>query len=140
MQRHSLMLRRILLALIFCVSTFIGLPSHAAREECETARLERGEVVVDSRKMEGITYVIAKEIIDEPPGHVWPIMTNPFEFEGKISPRMKAVKVLVDKTDLSILKCTINIGVFFIPQICYTVESKYDPIQRISFKRLDGDL
>jgi hypothetical protein len=141
MHDHKLTLPRLFCALIFLLSSLGGIPSDAARDDSEQARLDRGEVTIESRKIDGVTYVCAKEIIDEPPSHVWPIMTNPFEFEGKISPRMKSVEVLVDKTDLSILKCNINIGIlFFVPSITYTVESRYDSFERITFKRLDGDL
>jgi hypothetical protein len=141
MRDHKLTLRGLLCALMFCWTSVVGMPSEAAHENGDQVRLDKGEVVVESRKIDGVTYVCAREIIDEPPSHVWPIMTNPFEFEGKISPRMKSVEVLVDKTDYSLLKCSINVGIlFFIPSISYTVESKYDSFERITFKRIGGDL
>jgi hypothetical protein len=141
MKFQKLRLGRLLCALVFCLSSLCATAAGAARDDSEQARLDRGDVVVDSQKIDGVTYVCAKEIINEAPSRVWPIMTNPFEFEGKISPRMKSVEVLVDKPDYSLLKCDINIGVlFFIPSISYTVESKYDAGERITFKRIAGDL
>lgn len=106
----------------------------------ETAeRLQSGQVVVQLKKKEDLNYVEGKVLINQPPSRVWPIMTNPFEFEGKISPRMTQVQVMVDKIDLSLLKCKVHIG-FFIPDITYVVESRYEPVERISFKRTAGDL
>jgi carbon monoxide dehydrogenase subunit G len=111
----------------------------AFKTEGNETKLERGEVVISSKKIEDVNFVEARILIDEPPSKVWPVMANPFEFQGKISPRMRQVTVVVDKVDLSLLKCTVHIG-FFIPDITYTVESKYEPGQRITFKRTGGDL
>lgn len=127
------------LLVAIAVSLLWGTSVLAYKFDGDEAKLERGEVVVSSRKIDDLNFVQAKIIIDEPPGKVWPIMANPFEFQGKISPRMRQVKVVVDKVDLSLLRCTVHIG-FFIPDITYTVESKYEPVERIVFKRAGGDL
>jgi hypothetical protein len=101
--------------------------------------LDKGNIEVSLRKKEGINFVVGKVLINEPPQKVWPVITNPYEFLGKISPRMRQVNVLVDKTNYSLLKCCIHIG-FFIPDINYVVASQYLPVQRIFFKRVGGDL
>src|SRR5262249_34688605 len=66
-------------------------------------------------------------------------ISNPYEFQEKISPRLRSVDVVVDKVDLSVLKCVMAVG-FFIPTISYVAESKYEPGERISFKCVGGDL
>lgn len=105
----------------------------------EIARLERGEVVVDQKDVGATKYVVAKILIDAPPDEVWPILTNPFEFRRRISPRMKEVEVVTDRQDLSVLNVTVDVG-FFLPSITYSVESRYEPEQRIDFKRIGGTL
>ena len=52
-------------------------------------------------------------LINEPPERVWPIMVNPFEFQGEILPRMKTVEVMVDRSNLSILKVTLDMSFLF---------------------------
>ena len=56
-------------------------------------QLERGDVVVGLKDVGHTKYVTAKVLINAPPDRVWPIIVNPFEFQGKISPRMKTVEV-----------------------------------------------
>ncbi len=84
-------------------------------------------------------FVAARILIDAPPSEVWPVLSNPFEFQGRISPRMKAVEVLTDREDMSVLQVSVDIG-FFLPSISYAVESRYQPQERISFKRVGGTL
>src|SRR5271156_1793838 len=67
-------------------------------------RLENGEVVVDLKNVGDTKYVEGKVLINESPDKVWPILVNPFEFQGKISPRMKTVEVMSDQTNRSVLK------------------------------------
>jgi len=101
-------------------------------------RLERGEVIVGLQEIGTIKYVTGSVLINEPPEAVWPIMANPFEFLRKISPRMKAVEVVTDQDDLSVLKITLD--VFPIPHFTYVVESRYENGSRVSFKRISGIL
>lgn len=105
----------------------------------EVASLSRGQVVVDHKEIGDTKYVVAHVLIDAPPDKVWPVMTNPFEFQGKISPRTKDVQVLKDQFDLSLLQMTVHIG-FFLPEVTYLVESKYESNERIDFKRVGGVL
>ncbi len=102
-------------------------------------RLNRGEVVVDQEAQGKTTFVVAKILLDAPPDKVWPIVGNPFEFEGKISPRLKRVDVLTDRGDLSVLKMNVYVC-FLFPELTYTVESRYDTDHRIDFRRVDGSL
>jgi len=101
-------------------------------------RLERGEVVVGLKDIGSTKFVTGSVLINEPPERIWPIMVNPFEFLGKISPRMKEVEVVTDKANLSVLKVTLD--VILIPHFTYVVESKYENGARIEFKRIGGVL
>jgi hypothetical protein len=101
-------------------------------------RLEKGEVVVGLRDIGASKFVTGSVLISEPPERVWPIMVNPFEFQGKISPRMKLVEVMTDQADLSVLKVTLD--VVLIPHFTYVVESKYENGTRVEFRRIGGIL
>ncbi len=101
-------------------------------------RLERGEVVVGLKDVGDTKYVEARVLINEPPDKVWPIMVNPFEFQGKISPRMKTVEVMADQTNRSVLKVTLD--VLLIPHFNYVVESLYENGESIEFHRVGGML
>jgi carbon monoxide dehydrogenase subunit G len=102
-------------------------------------RLSQGEVIVGSKYDGDTRFVTGTIVIDEPPSRVWPVMVNPFEFKGKISPRMKTVEVVVDKADVSVLKVTLDMS-FLYPNFTYVVESRYVDGQRIEFKRIGGVL
>ncbi|HEY9776935.1 MAG TPA: SRPBCC family protein [Planktothrix sp.] len=102
-------------------------------------RLAKGEVIVGMKNAGDDKLVSGTILINEPPDRVWPIMVNPFEFKGTISPRMKEVEVVVDKQDLSVLKVTLDMS-FFYPNFTYVVESKYENGQRIEFHRVGGVL
>ena len=102
-------------------------------------RLNSGEVVVGLKEVGKVKYVVGKVLINEPPKVVWPILVNPYEFAGTISSRMKEVKVLLNKSNRSILKCTIGVG-FFLPDITYIVDSLYVPLKRIEFHSIGGTL
>lgn len=104
-----------------------------------TEKLEKGQVITGIRNVGATKYVTGTIMIDHPPEQVWPVMTNPFEFKGKISPRMKTVEVMLDKNDESILKVTLDMG-FLMPNFCYTVDSKYQHNERVEFKRVGGTL
>jgi hypothetical protein len=101
-------------------------------------RLERGEVVVGSTEVGHARFVTGSVLINEPPERVWPIMVNPFEFLRKISPRMKKVEVVTDKSDLSVLRVTLD--VVLIPHFTYVVESHYDNGAKVEFRRVGGVL
>lgn len=73
-------------------------------------RLAHGEVIVGMKNEGDTKLVTGTVVINEPPDRVWPIMVNPFEFKGTISPRMKNVEVVVDKENLSVLKVTLDMS------------------------------
>ncbi len=102
-------------------------------------RLNAGEVVVGLKEVGKVKYVVGKVLINEPPKVVWPILVNPYEFEGSICARMKEVKVLLNKANRSILKCTIGVG-FFLPDITYIVDSAYVPLKRVEFHSIGGTI
>ncbi|HEY9870514.1 MAG TPA: SRPBCC family protein [Candidatus Obscuribacterales bacterium] len=128
-----------------CVLLWLSLllfldPVHAPASESPASaeeRLASGQVVVGLEELDRTKFVFGRIWIDEPPSRVWRILVNPFEFEGKICPRMKRVEVLVDRIDTSVLKCTVAVC-WLIPSVTYVVESKYLPCGRIEFKRLSG--
>jgi hypothetical protein len=101
-------------------------------------RLEKGEIVVDLKDVGDTKYVEGRILISEPPDKVWPILCNPFEFQGKISPRMKAVEVMSDQTNRSVLKVTLDI--LLIPHFNYIVESLYENGESVQFHRIGGTL
>ncbi len=104
-------------------------------------RLETGEVLVGLTNVGETRFVTGRVLINQPPERVWQVMVNPFEFKGKVCPRMKAIDVLVDKADRSVLKMTMD--TFPIPDICYTVQSDYMKTKegaRIDFHRVSGSL
>jgi hypothetical protein len=102
-------------------------------------QLSRGEVVVDLVEEKKVKFVVARIKIDQPPALVWPVLVNPYEFKGRICPRMKSLDVLLDRIDISILKCSINVCIL-IPSITYVVESKYRACEEVEFKRIGGNL
>lgn len=103
-------------------------------------RLEKGEIIVGLRDKGATKYVTGTVLIDQPPDKVWPIMVNPFEFKGKISPRMKTVEVVLDKIDESVLKVSLDLT-FLIPNFTYVVRSLYDHDKKmIEFQRVGGSL
>jgi len=105
----------------------------------DEACLRRGEVVVDMQEKGHIKYVVGHIWINQPPSVVWPVLVNPFEFQGKIMSRLKEVEVLQDLPELSVLKCKIDIGLFM-PKITYTVESRYKAPGQVDFQRRAGIL
>ena len=100
-------------------------------------RLNRGEVVVGLKGEGEARLVTGTILINQSPEAVWRVVVNPYEFRGKISPRMKDFKVLVDKRDRSIMR--VNMDVFLIPHFNYVVESLYKPGEKIEFHRADGE-
>ncbi|MDP3508816.1 MAG: SRPBCC family protein [Candidatus Melainabacteria bacterium] len=115
-----------------------------AEEKITLAKLNRGEVVVGLKGVGSQKFVTGRIIIDQPPDKVWPIMVNPFEFRGRIAPRVKGVEVVTDQANLSVLKMTLDTApIPFLPQLAYTVESRYEQTERggrIEFKRIAGTL
>lgn len=113
-------------------------------EKSTMAKLNRGEVVVGLKCVGSQKFVTGRIIIDQPPDKVWPIMVNPFEFRGRIAPRVKGVEVVTDQANLSVLKMTLDTApIPFLPQLAYTVESRYQQTEkggRIEFKRIAGTL
>lgn len=118
--------------------------SHVMVDENEHNKLKKGEVVVGLKDVGHTKYVTGKIIIDESPEKVWPIMVNPFEFRGKISPRTKKVEVILDQKDISVLRVTMDTSpIPFLPQLSYTVESRYENTDkggRIEFRRIAGTI
>ncbi len=107
----------------------------------EWRRLKDGEVIVESDDNGATTrFVVAKILIDDSPESVWRILTNPFEFQGKISPRMKEVEMLEDKAERSVMRCRVEVFPPVLSFITYTVESEYRPCEEIVFKRIGGTL
>ncbi|HEY9756097.1 MAG TPA: SRPBCC family protein [Oculatellaceae cyanobacterium] len=99
-------------------------------------KLQKGEVVV-GMKGEGETRLVTGTVlIDETPDNVWRVVVNPYEFRGKISPRMKDFQLLVDKRDRSVMR--VNMDVLLIPHFNYVVESIYKPGEKIEFHRMKG--
>lgn len=145
MMKKSKRAMGVLLSLAAVVSTTAYAPCAFANKEDTPQvvheKLERGEIIVGIRNIGSQRYVTGQVLINHAPDKVWPVMVNPFEFQGKISPRMKHVEVLKDKQDVSILKVTMN--TFPLPDIQYLVESKYERTESsalIEFWRVGGQL
>jgi hypothetical protein len=117
---------------------FLSVAPMVAKEHSDDKNNEEGVVV--GMKTDGDTkYVSASMIINEPPDKIWPIMANPYEFKGKIEPRMKKVEILLDKADMSVMKVTLDMTLLF-PNFNYVVESRYINNETIEFKRTGGSL
>jgi len=122
---------------ILSVAPMAGKDHNDGKSNEET--LEQGGVTI-GQKTEGDTkYVSASIIIDEPADKIWPIMANPYEFKGKIEPRMKKVEMMLDKPDVSVMKVTVDMTLLF-PNFNYVVESRYMNNDTIEFKRVGGTL
>lgn len=114
---------------------------NAVQERQVQERLDKGEIVVGMETIGNTKFVTGRVLIDQPPERVWPIMVNPFEFQGKISPRMKTVDIVLDRLSKSVLKVTMD--TFPLPDITYEVESDYWRTHdgaRIDFHRIGGTL
>jgi hypothetical protein len=109
---------------------------HDLREERIQQKLAHRQVVVGVQNFEDKKYVTARILINERPKKIWTILVNPYEFQGKICPRMKAVEVLSDAVNASRLRVTIQCPLF--TKIVYVVDSTYDRFTRIKFHRSDG--
>ena len=112
--------------------------------DADRKKLDKGEVVVGMKDVGSTKYVTGKIIINQSPDKVWPIMVNPFEFRGRISPRVKQVEVVTDQSNLSVLRMTMDTNPLpLLPQLSYTVESRYEQSDkggRIEFRRIAGTL
>lgn len=138
--------RRLFGALALTLCCLLTVPTSYASSEhvapvTVAQRLECGEVLVGLTNVGETRFVTGRVLINQPPERVWQVMVNPFEFKGKVCPRMKQIDVLVDKADRSVLKMTMD--TFPIPDICYTVQSDYSKTKdgaRIDFHRISGSL
>jgi hypothetical protein len=99
-------------------------------------RLSRGEIVVGMKGDGEAKLVTGTVLINESPEDVWRVVANPYEFRGKISPRMKDFEMVVDKRDRSVMR--VNMDVFLIPHFNYVVESTYKTAEKIEFHRVNG--
>ena len=134
--------RFVALAVSLCAVAFSApdLNARVANSSLETAtKLAKGEVVVEMHEQGGIKYVSGKILIKEPAARVWPILTNPFEYQGKICPHMKNLRVMTDTQQMSRLHVDVDCGVLM-PLLSYVVESHYIPDSRIDFRRIDGNI
>lgn len=116
----------LLASMFFCLSSTVA---YAAVSPVKVSHRKEGE----------IQYVVGQIRIEHPPEKVWPILANPFEFEEKISPKFKTVKLITDSADLSVASCRVEIG-FLFPAIKYTAESRYEAGRKITFRSIAGDL
>jgi hypothetical protein len=123
-------------SLVCGASLAVEQPHSVVSVENEAA-LRRGDVLVDLQEQAHTKFVVARIVIDQPPSVVWPIVVNPFEFQGKIMDKMKQVEVLQDLPDQSLLRCKIDPGLFM-PKITYTVLSRYTAPMLVEFQRTAG--
>lgn len=101
--------------------------------------LEKGQVVVGFTQIGSSKYVLGRIVLDASPEQIWSVLANPYEFQNGIYSRMKDVQMLVDEPRHSIMRCKIAIGVI-VPDIDAVVETDYQPMERISFRRKEGSL
>ncbi len=112
-------------------------PRPAPLNALSEQRLRGGEILVESVDAGATKFVLARICIEQSPAQVWPILTNPFEFENKICTHMKSVEMITDRPDWSIMRCVFSVC-FFLPKMSYTVESKYNGHREVQFRRLAG--
>ncbi len=101
--------------------------------------LEKGQVVVGFTQKGSSKYVLGRIVLDASPAQIWSVLANPYEFQNGIYSRMKDVQMLVDEPRHSIMRCKIAIGII-VPDIDAVVETDYQPMERISFRRKEGSL
>ena len=90
-----------------------GQLSATEADEYSVDSLARGEIIVDTDERETQThekmrFVVGRILVGDTPEKVWAVITNPYEFEAKICPRMHNVKVLLDRQDKSVISCTVD--------------------------------
>jgi hypothetical protein len=128
----------IFLSLIFSLlSANPAAGAHGSETQSQTTTSEA--VSVSHHKEGKLEFVEGRIRINQRPERVWPILSNPFEFEQSISPRFRMTQVLVDRPEVSLIKCSVDTGILF-PAISYTVESHYDHGKKITFQSKEGTL
>jgi len=101
-------------------------------------RLTAGEVLLDGSLDHLRTGVVeGKILINSCPDRVWSIVVNPLEFANKIQKHLRRVRFIQQSVNSSVQECEIEVAAFF-PRITYRVESSYDPVKRIDFRRVGG--
>jgi hypothetical protein len=100
---------------------------------------DQQKVVVSHELIGNVDYVVGTIVVDQPPAKVWPILTNPFEFETGFCPRVKTIGVLVDKPNYSLMDCRFSMG-FLMPTLKYTVATTYVPLSSATFQSTSGDI
>src|SRR4029453_2271072 len=101
-------------------------------------QLSGGEVLLDGsfdHRRSGI--VEGKILINSCPDRVWSIVINPLEFANKIQKHLGQVRFIQQSLRSFVQECEIEVAAFF-PRITYRVESSYDPVKRIDFRRVGG--
>ena len=104
----------------------------------QESQLSAGEVVLEGsldHRRSGI--VEGKILINSCPDRVWSIVVNPLEFANKIQKHLRQVRFIQQSLRSSVQECEIEVAAFF-PRITYRVESEYDPVKRIDFRRVGG--
>ncbi len=105
----------------------------------DKANLEKGQVVVGFTQKGTSKYVLGRIVLDASPEQIWSVLANPYEFQNGIYSRMKDVQMLLDEPRRSVMRCKIAIGVI-VPDLDAVVETDYQPMERISFRRKEGSL
>ena len=104
----------------------------------QEGRLGAGEVLLDGSIDHHRSGVVeGKILINSSPERVWSIVINPFEFANKIQKHLRRVRFVEQTGRTSIQECQLEVAAFF-PRITYQVESNYDPVKRIDFRRVGG--
>jgi len=125
------------LPVILLVLAFIFNQSEAYGMRSAETTHQHGDVSITARTEGDVKYVSGTIVVPAPVDKVWPVVVNPFEYPGKIFPRMSKVEVLSDEPSRSLLRETVNVPIF--SPLTYDVISEYDlKRSRIEFHRVAG--
>jgi ribosome-associated toxin RatA of RatAB toxin-antitoxin module len=106
----------------------------------ELDRLRRGEVLIRALPASEATrdVVQASVLIGAPAERVWNVM-NDCDRATRFMPGLKACKVLEQNKEGEVIEHRVRYSWLF-PEVTYSFQARYDPVKKVNFHRLSGDL
>jgi ribosome-associated toxin RatA of RatAB toxin-antitoxin module len=104
------------------------------------SRLENGEVLVAANQVQGPTKgtVAATVLINAPAERIWQVMVDCADIPSFV-PGVEDCQVLDSGENWEIIRHDVK-WVWFFPRLSYVFRAQYQPIRKIDFTRIDGDL
>jgi ribosome-associated toxin RatA of RatAB toxin-antitoxin module len=106
----------------------------------QRSRLENGEVLVTANPIKGQTRgtVTATVLINAPAERIWQVMVDCADIPSFV-PGVEDCQVLDSGENWEIIRHDVK-WVWFFPRLSYVFRAQYQPIRKIDFTRIDGDL